>query len=117
VQTALPTPPPPPIILAPPKPSVVIAPYSASFLCSASGSKISWKRQDGRMLPAKAVTATQDTKTDEDTTTGFLIISDVTARDAGKYCCVASNEGGQTESDCVQLTVQSMRKLYSVLGL
>jgi len=64
------------------------------------------------MLPVKAVTAAQDT---EDVTTGFLIISDVTAHDAGKYCCVASNEGVQTESDCVQLTVQSTRNLCSVL--
>ncbi|XP_065912585.1 clotting factor C-like [Dysidea avara] len=58
------------------------------------------------MLPAKAVTATQDTKIDESTTTGFLIISDVTSHDAGEYCCIASNEAGQIESDCVQLTVQ-----------
>ena len=88
-----------------------IAPNSASFSCSASGSgniKISWKRKDGRMLPAKAVTATQDTKTDEMTTTGFLIISDITAHDAGEYSCVASNDAGTTQSDYVKLTVQGM---------
>jgi len=95
---------------------VDIAPNSASFSCSASGSgniKISWKRKDGRILPAKAVTATQDTKTDETTTTGFLIISDITAHDAGEYCCIASNDAGSVQSDFVQLTVQSVVCLLS----
>ena len=101
----------PPIITAQPKPTVDIAPYSASFSCSAKGMgnvKISWRREDGQALPSKAVTAVQDSGNDEMTTTGFLIISDITAYDMGKYCCVASNEGGEDVSDCVQLTVQSM---------
>ena len=101
----------PPVITASPKPTVDIAPYSASFSCSASGMgnvKISWKREDGQALPSKAVTAVQDSGNDEMTTTGFLIISDITAYDMGKYCCVASNEAGEVVSDCAQLTVQSM---------
>ena len=115
VFTALPTPIPPKIV-APPKSSVVIAPYSATFSCSASGSKISWKRQDGGLLPARAVTATQDTKIDEVTTTGFLIISDVTADDAGKYCCVVGDsEGTQVQSECAQLTVQSTTMCINVV--
>lgn len=100
----------PPTITAPPKPTVDIAPYSASFSCSAKGMgnvKILWKREDGQALPSKAVTAVQDSGNDEMTTTGFLIISDITAYDMGKYCCVASNEAGEVTSDCAQLTVQS----------
>ena len=101
----------PPIITAHPKPTRDFATYSASFSCSAKGKgdvKISWRREDGEALASKAVTAIQDSGNDEMTTTGFLIISDVTAYDMGKYCCVASNEAGEVVSDCAQLTVQSM---------
>lgn len=101
----------PPTIIAHPKPTVDIAPYSASFSCSAKGMgnvKISWKRKDGQALSSKAVTAVQDGGNDEMTTTGFLIISDITAYDMGKYCCIASNGAGEVVSDCAQLTVQSM---------
>ncbi|VDN01918.1 unnamed protein product [Thelazia callipaeda] len=67
--------------------------------CSASGNplpKVTWTRQDGRAVPARAVSKD-----------GQLRITRVTVNDSGVYECTASNNVGTDAHDTIEVRVQS----------